>query len=124
MTMSNNNKPAQKDVDLFMIEKILQSQEISGVLEAWVRMKFQKLVDGEKPNDLFQIGRALQKSNTAERNQLITLRYIELIFEGKTRDGGIEIITEEFSVSDDVAERALADWLKVFRKNFPKKKEL
>ena len=114
----------QQDADLFVIQKILDSQSISGVLEAWIRVKLQKLIDGEKPDDLFQIGRALQKSQTRERNQLIALRYIELDLHGQTRDRRIEIITEEFSVSDDVVERALADWLKVFRKNFPKKKRL
>jgi hypothetical protein len=123
MNMDKKTKK-QQDADLFVIEKILDSQKISGVLEAWVRSKFQKLIDGAKPDDLFQIGRALQKSKIAERNQLITLRHIELVFEGETRDRSVEIITEEFSVSDDVVERALADWLKVFRKNFPKKKRL
>lgn len=120
----NKRTKKQQDADLFVIEKILDSQSISGVFEAWIRVKLQKLIDGEKPDHLFQIGRALQKSQTRERNQLITLRYIELDFDGETRDRSVEIIAEEFLVSDDVVERALADWLKVFRKNFPKKKRL
>ena len=99
------------DLDFQFIKAIARGDRIEGLIEVWLRKKFQKLAKGEALNHVFpSIGRAHQKTKTIDKTLTILSHYIRLRKQGLTHETITQKLSKELILGEDTIKKAWQEW--------------
>lgn len=103
------------EFDVWMIISILEQGHLGDVDWYWLSNKFQMLLDGTPPDEVFpRIGREVQKCKTTERDIELTKIYAQMRNQGLKKAAILEALSVSENISESVIETAWKRWGKFF----------